>query len=323
MGKLPRRWIRGGQLALTLVVLTCLGLWVEREAGGLSWAMFVPVPGREGWLLIALLLVPLNLGLETRKWLVPLRQTAEPMPFATAWRAVWAGVTTGLFTPNRIGEYGGRLLFVPAAQRWAALAYTWVGRLAQMLATLLTGGAAWLFLASGPGLPFPQVRALVVGSPLVWAAGSLALGAALTGMVWWGLPRLRLFARWRALGQAWGRLSTYLLIHMTGWALLRYAVFATQSVCLLYVFGGESVLPLSYAVVALAFWVRSLIPSITLSELGIRESVALAVMVPYGWLPTTVLAASFTLFALNLLLPALVGLLFILRIRPGHSPDKD
>src|SRR5512135_2918364 len=61
------------------------------------------------WLVISLVFV--NWGIEARKWQVLLR-TMQPFNFFTAYKSVLSGVTLSINTPNRIGEYGGRILYV-------------------------------------------------------------------------------------------------------------------------------------------------------------------------------------------------------------------
>jgi hypothetical protein len=66
------------------------------------------------WLVIALTFV--NWGIESRKWQLLMR-LLQPMSFLTAVKSVLCGVTLSLNTPNRIGEYGGRVLFVEEGKR--------------------------------------------------------------------------------------------------------------------------------------------------------------------------------------------------------------
>ena len=66
------------------------------------------------WLII--ILVFANWGLEARKWQVILKKL-ERISFFTAFKAVLSGLTLSLNTPNRIGEYGGRILYVKDGNR--------------------------------------------------------------------------------------------------------------------------------------------------------------------------------------------------------------
>jgi hypothetical protein len=91
-------------------------------------------------------------------------------------------------------------------------------------------------------------------------------------------------------------------------SVLRYLVIVSQYGLLLSAF---SEMPVSlWASVGLAstvFLLKSAIPSFTLAELGIREGLALLVAPLFGLPLVPVFNATFTLFLLNLVLPALAG----------------
>src|SRR5690606_21237641 len=59
-------------------------------------------------LLIALLLMPVNWGIEAFKWQFVIRKF-ENVPFIKALKHVFAGITIGLTAPNRIGEIPARV----------------------------------------------------------------------------------------------------------------------------------------------------------------------------------------------------------------------
>jgi hypothetical protein len=93
-----------------------------------------------------ILLVFVNWGLEARKWQL-LMKGIQPMNFITAFKSVLCGVTLSLNTPNRIGEYGGRILFVNDGNRLKAVTLSIAGSISQLIITLDNG--AWR-----PTLPF-------------------------------------------------------------------------------------------------------------------------------------------------------------------------
>src|SRR5687768_7675636 len=66
--------------------------------------------GNLPWLVVALLLMPLNWSIEVKKWLNITRDT-EPISFGKAWQSVWTGVCIGNLTPGRLGEFAGRILY--------------------------------------------------------------------------------------------------------------------------------------------------------------------------------------------------------------------
>src|SRR5688572_15786848 len=56
------------------------------------------------WLLLVVLLLPVNWFLETAKW-KKLVSVSEPITWKEAWSAVLAGLAIGSATPNRVGEF--------------------------------------------------------------------------------------------------------------------------------------------------------------------------------------------------------------------------
>jgi hypothetical protein len=92
-------------------------------------------------------------------------------------------------------------------------------------------------------------------------------------------------------------------------------VFSLQFVLLVFAFEpGAAWLPVMMGV-ALVFFAKSAIPSFTLGDLGIREGAAVFFLGALGVAAAAALEASLVLFGINLLIPALVGLPLVLRLR--------
>ena len=90
------------------------------------------------YIVVAWLLVAVNWGLEAAKWQALLRHLV-PQSINTALYSVLRGVALALFTPNRIGEYGGRLWDLPAEARWEGLLALLVSNMLQLSVNLLFG----------------------------------------------------------------------------------------------------------------------------------------------------------------------------------------
>ncbi|MBK7946332.1 MAG: flippase-like domain-containing protein [Flavobacteriales bacterium] len=96
-------------------LLACLFLYVRlsRQQGDLdSAAMFQALREPRTLLVIAVacVLMLLNWGLESRKWRI-LVSDVERISRWRAFMATLAGTPIGLITPNRVGEFVGRVLF--------------------------------------------------------------------------------------------------------------------------------------------------------------------------------------------------------------------
>jgi hypothetical protein len=99
---------------------------------------------------IVLLLMLLNWFLESLKWKY-LVYPVEQISLRKAVESVFCGLTWAVFTPNRIGEYGGRVFFLSPRRRILGVVAMAVGAIGQMVITNLVGSVAilwfiWRFL---------------------------------------------------------------------------------------------------------------------------------------------------------------------------------
>ncbi|HKP32855.1 MAG TPA: hypothetical protein VJT83_09010, partial [Chitinophagaceae bacterium] len=93
----------------------------------------------ESWLLvIAFFLVFVNWGLEARKWQIAIKQI-QSIKFLKAFKAIFTGTTLASFTPNRTGEYVGRILYIEEGKRIQAIALTILCSMAQLQITFYAG----------------------------------------------------------------------------------------------------------------------------------------------------------------------------------------
>ncbi|MDX1906263.1 MAG: lysylphosphatidylglycerol synthase transmembrane domain-containing protein [Bacteroidia bacterium] len=306
-------WVLKSLVALAVILY--VGDRISDQPASVWTAARLGVWTRPGWIAAAALLLLPNLGLEALKWQTLMRRYYPDIRLGEAIQAVLAGMATGIFTPNRVGEYVGRMLYLHPGNRTEAGVYTFINRYAQLMPTL-TGGAialVWLIQTYGvfPGVSAGRLQGLAILTIVL--SGVAGLTSLLVG--YWFRHNQETDSRWHRIFTALGHLDVSLSLVALALSTLRYGVFSAQYVLLLYAFGYGGPLPLALACVGLVFLIKTGIPSISLAELGIRESVALAVMVPLGLSVPVVLGATFVLYLLNLALPALIGVGFVYRIR--------
>lgn len=270
---------------------------------------FTAIPSFGYWLMgLALALLPLNYATEALKWQTVMPNPGTRLGFGLALRAVLVGHALGAITPGRLGEYVGRTLVMPAESRRDAVAATFLSRFAQLLPTAGIGLiVGWWWLAGGLGLP-GWVAALgalgVAGLQILLAERPRAFYRSITHLLGLVLP-----VRW-----FWRRVTTVRepqLRRLIRLAYLRYAIFCTQYLLLISAFGGLTNgwadVPVAFALISLTYLFKSCVPSFTLAEFGIRESVAISLAGALGLPIAAVFNATAALFVLNLLAPALLG----------------
>lgn len=261
------------------------------------------------WALMAFLLMPVNWCLEAWKWHMLINK-AEKVSYRRSVMAIFAGTTFTFFTPNRIGEYGGRFIFLKDPLRVKPLQATILGSIAQIVVTLVLGllGVAWVLrFGTGEALGWSPVVSLLLG----------LLGVLLL-ILYYKMDTIHRFSKDKRLPNKLQK-ALASLIHFTGKELtivlllsfFRYVVYSSQYVLLLWAFGVDISVVSGLSVVSAIFLIQTMIPSIAALDLGIRGNVALFMLGTYSSEPASIVAAAFSLWAVNLVLAALIGYLFL------------
>ena len=272
------------------------------------------------WMAAALLLVPVNIGLETYRWWRLVRRLAPEVRYRDALRAVVGSYPLGLLTPGRVGDYVGRAVFLRAIPPGASAALTFGERMAT-LAACLAGG----LVALGPFLasqfePSPLWTAVTVAS--LAATGGIVAGVLFPGLAQTVISTLLPFRPVRKAVAAFGQIPQEEGAVLLGLSALRYVVFSGQFVLLAHALAPEAPVWGAWAAVALVFFAKSAIPQVTLGDLGVRETVAVFFLGTIGVSAAAALDASLSLFAINLVLPALAGVPLLLRLRLARRAER-
>ncbi|MBK9422335.1 MAG: flippase-like domain-containing protein [Flavobacteriales bacterium] len=253
-----------------------------------------------------LLLAALNWGIEAAKWRL-LMTEVQPMGRLRAFSATLAGTAIGMFTPNRTGEFVGRVLFLAPENRWRGGFASVLGSIAQFAITVIAGGTAFVLWlpqrAVSDGGHWPSLAMAAVVSLVAIATLIFYFQPRLLQQVVAKLPLIRRLGKEAAVLDKFPLRISAMVLALSG---LRYAIFMAQYMVLLTL---VAVVPLATSLLAvpLIFLTTTLVPTMLLTELGVRGSVAVVLLVPALQDPSPVLLAALMLWAVNLALPAVVG----------------
>ena len=254
-----------------------------------------------GWyILLVLLLMPLNWFLETCKWYGFLR-IHVPVSFRKAFIAVTGGIALSLFTPNRIGEYGGRMLYLPYAYRWPVVMSTLMGSVSQNIAAFATGVIACIILFKGFMLLKIMACVLVILSVL-----SLFYLKKIVSVV----CRLQIHPFLKKLSNQLSHIEEYpvgLLIRSLFFAFARYGVYAIQFVLLLKAFEPQVSPGVLFLGVSGLYLFQSLVPMPPVADVLARTNLAIILWSGTGMSELSISLASLIVWIINLLLPAILG----------------
>ncbi|HTE12685.1 MAG TPA: lysylphosphatidylglycerol synthase transmembrane domain-containing protein [Chitinophagaceae bacterium] len=277
------------------------------------------VTGAQSWkIYVALLLVPVNWGLEARKWQV-LIKPVETISFFSAFKAVLAGLAFSMNTPNRIGEYGGRVLYVHEGHRWKAFSLTIIGSFSQLIITLAMGLGGLVFLlvnrvtAAGIAEYYIWIRVLLWGSILV-TVFLVLLYFRLGQIIKWleKLPKARSFLQHITVIED---LPVTILLRTISLSFIRYIIFVFQYILLLQLFAVETSVWHSFWLISVLYLILAITPTIALAEAGIRGQVSLLLFTLVSANKFGIVGAATAIWLINLVIPALVGSLLFLSLK--------
>ncbi|MEP7280092.1 MAG: lysylphosphatidylglycerol synthase domain-containing protein [Bacteroidota bacterium] len=277
------------------------------------------VTGTQSWkIYLALLLVPFNWGLEARKWQVLLKPV-EPIGFFTAFRAVLAGLAFSMNTPNRVGEYGGRVLYVQDGHRWKAFSLTIIGSFSQLMVTLTLGLGGLFFLlnsavtADAIAAYHIWIRVLFFGTLLVTGLLCL-LYFRLDQLMKWvqKIPKARSFLRHMAVMET---IPVRILLRTISLSFMRYLIFVFQYILLLQLFGVEASVWHSFWLITVLYLILAITPTIALAEVGIRGQVSLLLFALVSTNKFGIAGAATAIWFINLVIPALAGSILFLSLK--------
>ena len=257
--------------------------------------------------------MPVNWLIESVKW----RMLILPWKNLTkidAMKAIYAGISVGLVTPARIGEYGGRLLLIDGEDRIKSIPATLISSIAQNISNIIGGYIGALIFCC---CYFSFNR-------FVYIAGSI-LGLLVIIMLcalFFNITKLKLdgLNRWW-----WGKLlnkqahviSQYdrpILKRVLTLSYLRYLIYCTQYVLILDFLGLELSLLAAFSGVAVIYLFQSGIPLPPMLSVIARGELAIVIWSLFTANVGGILVATFGLWVINLVFPALLGLLIILNV---------
>jgi hypothetical protein len=260
------------------------------------------------WLILAIFLLPLNWFLESIKWKVILSNLEKISTF-TAFKSVLSGITVGFFTPNRIGEYPGRVVYISNQNKVPSIALGFVGSLAQTLVILICGlPSAFIFFTH------EKEFELLVGKTL-WVFfffGILLLS------VYFLLPIvskyfLKIAIKQKKIEETLLTIRSFSqkkLFKIFLFSFLRYTVFCLQFFLVLSFFGIDLTITEAIISIATNYLFVTFTPSIALSEAAIRGSYSILFIGAFSENLIGIATAGITIWIINYCLPMIVGSVF-------------
>lgn len=274
-----------------------------------------------------ILLMPVNWGIESFKWKLLIGRI-EKVSFFRSFMAVLTGTSVSSFTPNRTGEYFGRVFILDRGSHIEGILITIIGSISQLMITLVVGLFSVLYFVPNyvdvPARIYNYIYfGMIVSIPilvfllLVFYFRISVLSAVLGKL----LPRK--LEKWNKYLDVFNWYSPRELLTVLLLSFTRYLVFTFQFYWLIRIFGLELPPIQAFVIISVIYLAMTAMPTVALAELGVRGSISIYVISLY--LRATgspapdhefaVFAASTVIWLINLILPAFLGTLFVFRLK--------
>jgi len=260
----------------------------------------------------------INWAFEAKKWQI-LVKTLQPFNFSRAYKSVLSGVTLALNTPNRIGEFGGRILYVLEGNRIKAISLSIAGSISQLIITMAmgcTGLSYILFFKDNYSVT------MLMGLPVFWLKTLLYISVSATAIIvlfyfrlsWLIklIEKIPAVAKYVQYVNVLENFNVKLLLRLLYLSFFRYAVFIIQYILLLQVLDVSIFWINEVWIISVLFLMLAIVPSFEIADLGIRGKFSTELLSFYSANTVGIIGTTFGIWVINLFIPALAGSIFIL-----------
>jgi hypothetical protein len=278
------------------------------------WVQWKQMPVSQcGWLMLVFLLLPFNWLFESIKWKM-MTVHVQKITLKQSIKAVLAGISTGFFTPNRVGELIGRVMYLDTENRKPGVTLSLLNSFTQNIIMTLCGIPACIL--------FFNFTSHKIEPDLIEYLAILTLCLLGFGLFYFFLPQLsQRFKLSRYSGRikeftdclaalSFGELFRIMLISIT-----RYIVFCIQFYFMLRFFGIELSSWQALISIPTSYLFVTFTPSFAFSEAAVRSSFAILVIGVFSHQEVNIALAGICIWVVNFVIPMLVGSVMLVKKR--------
>ncbi len=264
-------------------------------------------------IILLLFLSIFNWFFEILKWKT-LVSPIKKITFKNALEQSLGALTASLFTPNRIGEYGAKVMYYPTNFRKRVVLINLLSNLLQMTITTVLGVLGFYFLTTTYQVNldyYKLARICIIGLMILFLVG-------------FGIKKSKLTIK----GFSLEKVKRFILefprrkiIFGFLFSLVRYLIFSFQFYFLLSLFDINMTYLDAMIIIASMYLLASIIPSIFIFDVVIKGSVALYLFALVEVNELTILSVITIMWLLNFVLPSVFGSFYVLNFNLPQNED--
>ena len=298
------------KILITLAILVILIYTIEPDKIRLALKN-----ARKEWVLLAAALLPLNIAVQFWKWRILLKTLKPDIGSMEVFSSLLVGFTLGLATPGRMGEIG-RAFAIRDSEPIRIMGLSLTDKFYNLGCIALFGGLAILIL---PGMVLQQNVYIIISSAVIYLIGTYIVIYLLfhPGFVRGVLYSISLMLpkrdKLKALISCMDGISqrTARIVFLLSASF--YLTFITQFFVMTRAFSNLSVWDGVRGLPAIVF-TKTFLP-VSIGGLGIGELASVQYLSLFKVEAAAAFNASMVLFSINVLLPGIIGFIFIPKLR--------
>lgn len=254
------------------------------------------------FLLLFIILAAGNWFFEILKWQT-VTSVITPISFKMALQQSLSALTVSLATPNRIGDYGAKIMYFPPDKRKQILLLNFFSNAIQMAITCLFGFIGVLYIVPKFSIEYSTTNLILFLICLL-----------LFGVVGYLFKERQLLLKGLSISSLLsylGKIERSIKIKVSVYAMIRYMIFSFLFYLLLLFFGAEidfsEAIPLLFSMYLLV----SIIPTIFIFDLVVRGGVAVWLFSLVGVSELAILSTVLSMWLLNFVFPAIWGSFYV------------
>lgn len=268
------------------------------------------------FLSLAVILLPFNLFFQFTKWKILLKRYFNIEDDRSIWLSIFYGISGGIFTPMKSGEYFARALSLKEVKVIDIIIATAVDKFIPIFFVVTIGGSFFIVFLEGLLSFSITITILLIIIYLISVIVPLMLllsDSDISNKLRAKLKGIKLLTKLIEKISFIRSIDKKTLIQLMGVSLVYHLTFTTQMAFLLSAFSGDFEFMKFFFVANLIIFTQIVIPPIALGELGVREGAAVYYLQSMGYSSAVGFNAAFSLFTINLLIPSIVGLLLLFK----------
>ncbi len=230
--------------------------------------------------------------------------------------SLFAGISAGTFTPARVGEYFGRALPFKDKPILQITAATFLDKLYPLIIVALIGAvSSALFIFYYYHVPiYLSLLILILLLSIIFLVIFLAVKPGiLETIVGKVFPDNKNLAAYLEKIKPFRNPGRRYSAKMIAFSLIFYFCYISQFSLLIAAYSGNYDFLHYFWAANLVMFTKSLVPSLSFADLGIREGAAVYFLGSMGLPGIVAFDAAITLFFINVLLPSITGIFFMMK----------